>query len=161
MKSSHQIRVEKFMRQAGQPAPLTPTMPSLKTRILRARLIMKETLKTILALGLQPHVMNEQNGFKGTQIYPANVKFVPQGEPNLIAIVDGCADVIVVTTGTLSACGVHDYRVMELVDENNLMKFGTGSWTDDFGKHHKPPGHKPPDFAGELRSQGWRERETA
>jgi len=44
-------------------------------------------------------------------------------DPVLKDIINGCCDVLVVTTGTLSACGVNDIRPVEIVDENNLDKF--------------------------------------
>jgi len=74
-------------------------------------------------------------------------------EPDLIEIADGCADISVVTIGTLSACGIDAEPLLELVDRNNLAKFGPGHSRREDGKLIKPPGHKPPDIAGLLESQ--------
>ncbi len=49
--SSHQQRVEHFMRQARQPLPEEPSIPSEEIRRLRAKLILEEALETIKALG--------------------------------------------------------------------------------------------------------------
>ena len=68
----------------------------------------------------------------------------------MVETIDGCCDLAVVTTGTLSACGVPDLPFQQAVDQNNLEKFGPGNTIRDDGKLIKPPGHKPPDIAGIL-----------
>ena len=143
MNTEHQRRVEKFMAHAAQDVPGVPVVPSLSVRELRARLILEEALETITALGFI--VVKSKKG-DGLEVFAS-------GEPNLIEIVDGCADVSVVTIGTLSACGVHDAPILELVDNNNLAKFGPGSHRRKDGKWEKPPGHKPPDILEALRAQ--------
>lgn len=135
-KSFHQKRVEKFMGLAQQELPLSPTIPSHEVLRLRAKLILEEALETVQALGFEADVV-----FHGDFVRP------PQ---NLVGILDGCADLSVVTIGTLSACGVPDIELLELVDANNLAKFGPGGYRRDDGKWIKPPGHKAPDIAGLL-----------
>jgi predicted HAD superfamily Cof-like phosphohydrolase len=71
----------------------------------------------------------------------------------MVEIVDGCADVIVVTTGTLSACGVADSAVQNEVDQANLRKFGPGSYKREDGKWMKPPDFRPPDIEAVLAAQ--------
>lgn len=46
-----------------------------------------------------------------------------------------------------------DVIPQQLVDENNLAKFGPGGYRRDDGKWIKPPGHKPPAIAKALRWQ--------
>jgi len=82
------------------------------------------------------------------------LQFAPTHAPDLIGIVDGCADVSVVTIGTLLACGVEDKPILELVDTNNLAKFGPGHSYREDGKLIKPPGHRPPDITKALILQG-------
>jgi predicted HAD superfamily Cof-like phosphohydrolase len=143
MKTSHQIRVEKFMLAAGQSVPQKPCIPNELTRILRARLILEECLETVEALGFQidggPKAMAEEI-LDGT----ADCK------PDLIEIIDGCCDIKVVTTGTLSACGLPDDPFQVEVDLNNLAKFGPGGHRRSDGKWEKPPNFTGPDIKGVL-----------
>lgn len=140
--SQHYDRVAKFMKLAGQATPaFTGTMDE-HTRISRARLMLEETLETII-LGLGVKLTNPD----GSVIDLKTTRFEINGELNVQEVVDGCADVHVVTTGTLVALGVPDEQLLELVDENNLKKFGLGGYRDETGKWIKPLGHKAPDIA--------------
>lgn len=146
MRTDHQRRVEEFMRLAGQAIPPNPIMPSLEIRKLRANLILEEALETIEALGFNI-VMKPFDG--AIEVGP------PSHEPNIIEVVDGCADISVVTIGTLSAFGVKDGPILEAIDQNNLAKFGPGSYRRETdGKWMKPSGHKPADIMGLLEAQG-------
>jgi predicted HAD superfamily Cof-like phosphohydrolase len=143
VKSDHQKRVEELMRRAGQDVPSRPFMPSALIRKLRANLILEEALETIEALGFDVIMRPFDNTLVLREAEP----------PDLVKIVDGCADTIVVTTGTLSACGVRDQPILEAVDLNNLGKFGPGSYRREDGKWMKPPGHVPPDLRSLLEIQ--------
>src|SRR5690606_33615746 len=77
-------------------------------------------------------------------------KFVANNEFDLEKTVDGCCDLKVVTTGTLSSCGIPDELFQKEVDENNLKKFGPGHSYREDGKLIKPPGHQPPNIKGLL-----------
>jgi predicted HAD superfamily Cof-like phosphohydrolase len=147
MKSVHQQRVEKFMGLAGQNIPASPIAPDLETRELRARLILEESLETIKALGFQVMAKEEI-------VDEDLVRFVDCFEPDLIEIADGCADIKVVTTGTLSACGIEDEELQCDVDQNNMAKFGPGGFRRDDGKWVKPPNHQPPNISKILEDQG-------
>ena len=144
-KTPHQQRIEQFMRLAKQRVPQLPEMPSEKTRELRAKLIMEEALETIDALGVDVTCGN-------TYVSKDNVHLFATHPPNLVEIADGCADISVVTIGTLSACGIPDQGLLEMVDKNNLEKRGNGSYIRPDGKLVKPPNHKPPDIRGWLES---------
>lgn len=155
----HAQRVLAFMFRANQSPPPTPTMPDEKTRILRAKLIFEEAMETINALGVTVSVPA-----RGPDASPDPISvneaphfFDATHEPCFDEIVDGCADVSVVTIGTLLACGVEDAPILELVDQNNLAKFGPGHSYREDGKLVKPPGHKPPDILKALLRQepGW------
>jgi predicted HAD superfamily Cof-like phosphohydrolase len=136
--SPHYERVREFMRMAKQGTPDRIGLPDEATRLLRARLIHEEATETIHALGCS--------------VNPAgNVMFDYRYKPDLIGIVDGCADVSVVTIGTLIACGVPDGALLQMVDVNNLAKFGEGHSFRPDGKLVKPPNHKPPAIAGLLK----------
>ncbi len=156
-RSEHQTRIDKFMVLAGQELPHEPTEPSLEVRKLRASLILEETLEKIYkGLGVQVKVFF--NGYYGDQCINLNgssisFSFSEGCGFNMIETVDGCADLSVVTIGTLSAIGVDDLAILEEVDNNNLAKFGPGGKRRDDGKWEKPPGHKPPDIEGILAKQ--------
>ena len=149
-RSPHYNRVLEFMLRAKQDCPLVPTMPSDKVRELRARLILEEALETIEALGFRVKVADSVDEH---EVSMATIVLKPTGYENLIELVDGCADLSVVTVGTLIAAGVKDVPVLECVDENNLQKFSEGHRINEFGKLIKPPNHRPPDIARVLREQ--------
>jgi len=179
-KSDHQVRIEKFMKLiAGQELPQSPEVPPIGIRQLRAALILEETFETIDALGFKVNAIpvkfnnvNNDHRFecpdcdgdlycygceKPVKIIPAEqIKYEleakeDQNNISLVDIVDGCADISVVTIGTLSACGVSDEPIMREVDDNNLTKFGPGQYIRDDGKLVKPPNHKPPRIAETLQ----------
>lgn len=154
--SAHQLRVEAFMRLAKQALPGKPTIPDPKVRELRARLILEEALEAAEALGCDVWV--------GDQIkqYHANPAAMKSGtirieasshKPDFAEIVKECCDIAVVTTGTLSAFGVKDKIPHQIVDDNNLAKFGPGHSIRADGKLVKPPNHKKPDMQGEIDRQ--------
>jgi predicted HAD superfamily Cof-like phosphohydrolase len=138
-RTPHQLRVEQFMRLARQPLPPRPTLPDEATRMLRARLILEEAFETVAGLGFAYD--------------PQTRGLIPAGKPSLIEIADGCADLSVVTTGCLSACGIADEPLLHAVDLNNLEKFGPGHFWREDGKLMKPADHVPPDIARVLELQ--------
>ncbi len=143
--TDHYRRIVEFMMLAKQDVPSRPPfIPDEKVRLLRARLIHEESTETIHGLGC--YVV------PGT----GEVAISPVHEPDLVEIADGCADISVVTTGTLIACGIPDAALLELVDRNNLAKFGPGHLIRPDGKLIKPAGHTPPDVAGFLKELGWK-----
>lgn len=157
--SAHYDRVRDFMTRAKQDCPTTPTIPSAKTRILRAKLMMEEVLETIAGLGVSVSVnangsMAESNTIE-VGITNGVCHFHDNGIVDMVEVADGCADVAVVTTGTLIAIGVADLALQAAVDKNNNDKFGPGHSWNEAGKLLKPPGHKPPDIASILKAQGW------
>ena len=158
-RTQHQLNVEAFMSFAQQDIPPAPVVPDESIRVLRAKLILEEALETIRGLGLDVMLPIDvcDVGDDGVKIYADDVQFMRGPMPNLAEIVDGCCDLKVVTTGTLSACGIPDDEFQEAVDQNNLAKFGPGGYRRPDGKWVKPPNHKPPDIAG-LLEQLRRER---
>lgn len=71
-------------------------------------------------------------------------RFEAVTSPNIIGVADGCCDVKVVTTGTLTAFGLSDDSLQFEVDSNNLRKFAEGHTIDSGGKLIKPPNHPAP-----------------
>jgi len=154
-KTGHQKRIEKFMRLADQDIPCEPTEPSPEVRLLRAKLIFEEAMETISALGVDIMVdqMYAQHGPVPIHDGMYNLKVNPRRKFDMIEVADGCADVSVVTIGTLSACGIADKPLLKEVDESNLRKFGPGCSKRGDGKHLKPPDWKAPDIAKVLNEQ--------
>lgn len=149
MKSQHQQRVEELMVKAGQEIPHKPTIPSKEIRLLRAKLILEEATETIMALGCT--IGSDEYGMGMEHVLNVNIN---EGyDLSLEEIADGCWDTIVVTTGTLSACGIHDTEGQREVDENNLAKFGPGGYRRDDGKWVKPPNHPKPRIKEVLEAQ--------
>lgn len=159
----HQSRIEDFMRKAKQDVPDKPTIPSNEVAILRAKLIHEESGETIRALGVSPIYVFQVRFAEGTQpltfqidlskIKQSELIFEKTGPTNLIEVADGCADISVVTIGTLSACGIKDGPVLEAVDQNNLEKFGEGHYWREDGKLCKSPNHKKVDLEAVLKEQ--------
>jgi predicted HAD superfamily Cof-like phosphohydrolase len=118
VRTQHQQRVDEFMRLAKQELPDRPTLPDEKTRKLRAKLILEEALETVVELGFDvfAHDKIVEKGLGCLQLKPNK-------KENLEGIADGCADILVVTTGTFSACGLDDNPIQIEVDINNLAKF--------------------------------------
>ena len=148
MKSEHYCRIEEFMKLAQQEMPKHPKIPSKEVRELRAKLIFEECKETIRALGFSMY--DGAEGLTLDSIY----------KPKLVEIADGCADISVVTIGTLIACGIHDKELLECVDKNNLEKFGEGHSIREDGKVIKPPNHQPPDIAKILKDQIYSEEKN-
>jgi predicted HAD superfamily Cof-like phosphohydrolase len=154
-KTPHQKDVEFFMTQAGQQVPSEPTIPDEPTRLLRARLVLEEALELIDALCVELDFM----GFTLTKealVEEDSIEFslYPDIYPKLEEIAKEAADVIVVTTGTASACGIAMKPIQQAVDQSNLEKFGPGGYRDKHGKWHKPTNWKKPDLTKLLKDQG-------
>ena len=147
MPTAHYDRVKTFMQKVGQDTPAGAAVPDEKTRILRAKLILEEALETVEALGVRVHT-------KGVEVTEEGVDYSGDGEVNLQEVADGCADISVVTIGTLIAFGIADEPLLEEVDASNLRKFGEGSYRREDGKWMKPPGWTPPDIMGAI-DKGW------
>ena len=157
-RTAHQARIEAMMCRAGQSISKVPVLPSLETRLARAKLVMEEALELTEALGIGIVVFsNEPQQRPLLGITRTNYKCFPRSdiEPNLTEIAKEAADVSVVAIGTLSACGIKDNELLKLVDNNNLAKFGPGGYKDENGKWIKPPNHPKPEVKELLESQGF------
>jgi len=144
------------MNKAGQAVPELPCIPGPEVRMLRAKLILEEALETVLALGVDVSVRYHGVGAGG--MIPVEDKMLifehnPTRKISLVEICDGCADVSVVTIGTLSACGVSDVTLLEEVDRSNLDKFRGDAHRNEAGKWVKPSDWIAPDIKNVLQEQ--------
>lgn len=153
MRTEHQQRVAEFMLRAGQNFPDRPEVPPGAVRLLRARLIFEEALETIAALGISVHLRSATHYGLAFEDFSLQDRHIGDAI-NLEDIADGCADISVVTTGTLLACGIADRPLLEEVDRSNLAKFtGDGHRHPETGKWIKPSDWAPPNIAGVLGAQ--------
>ena len=143
MPTPHYKRIRAFMQHAGQDTPDSVTIPDAASRLLRAKLILEEAMETVQALGVEVSLGDTLVQFDA-------LSWREGGDVDLEGVVDGCADISVVTMGTLVAFGVDDEAVLQEVDEANLRKFGPGSYAREDGKWMKPPGWMPPDILGVI-----------
>lgn len=139
-------RVRQFMTKANQGTPEAASIPDFETRRLRASLILEEAIETIRGLGF------EVAGDEAHGIYLEEA-----GAPDMVEIVDGCCDVLVVTLGTLIACGVRHEPVMTEVCDSNDTKFADGYFINGIGKVIKSPHYRPANIAKVLEEAfGWK-----
>lgn len=139
------------MKKVGQRIPEEPEVPDAHTRTLRAKLILEEALETIDALGVR--VAASRNGVDvPLTSSDTDLVFEATNEVDLEGVVDGCADISVVTVGTLISFGIDDEPVLEEVDAANLRKFEPGSYMREDGKWIKPPDWQPPDIVGVINA---------
>ena len=146
MPTVHYQRVRSFMEKAGQETPSEVVVPDEHTRLLRARLILEEAIETVNALGIAVKVPEGE-------LEIDTCMFKPERAIDLEGVADGCADISVVTVGTLIAFGIDDEQLLREVDEANLRKFGPGSYVREDGKWMKPSDWTPPNIAGVLATQ--------
>lgn len=147
----HFQRIRQMMGGFGQDTPDRPEIPDAKTRELRCRLILEEALEFVEAAGFTTYMA------AGGGIYhPISFKdlsFESTSKPDLELMVDGLADISVVTIGSFVALGVADEAVLLEVDKNNLLKIATGHKDPETGKFIKAPDHPLPDIQGVLDTQ--------
>ena len=139
------------MLKVGQEVPSEPEIPDARIRTLRAKLILEEALETVLALGVTvtASAANASVELTGDDV---DLTFDPSEAVDLEGVIDGCADISVVTVGTLISFGVDDEPVLEEVDSANLRKFEPGSYMREDGKWIKPPDWRPPDILRVVES---------
>lgn len=135
------------MLKANQLKPgLKPHIPDLETRTLRARLILEEAFEFAEAAGLRlcrVHTNDDVTDFiLGGKRF--NFRAESAYQPDLIGMMDACADLNYVSTGSASACGVDLEEIEEAVQRANMRKFAEGHYFVQ-GKLKKPPGWVGPE----------------
>jgi predicted HAD superfamily Cof-like phosphohydrolase len=158
-----------MMRGYGQLTPDKPCTPDEKTRRLRAQLELEEVLEFVRDSGFDvvalaycgdprdSHIT--LGGFcPGEPTKLGDYTLVSVRECDPVGVVDGLADISVVNTGSAVAFGVDLEPILEIVDNNNLLKIKTGKRDPATGKFIKHPNHPSPapEIAAELRRQSSR-----
>lgn len=142
--TEHALRVALFAIKGGQFVPAHPHMPRADVRKLRCLLLLEETLEFIEASGFAVDLYSVFSGVCKVGERFGYTVYETGKNPSYEDMVDACADVSVVNTGTLIALGAGDAEVLEAVDNANLAKV-TGNVTRDAnGKIKKPDDWQPP-----------------
>ncbi len=152
-KSKNQLRVQAFMlrmRSDMQGCALSPSIPAPETRVLRAKLLLEETLETIEAMGIQ---LDLPDAFTALKI--KDIEFKPVLPVNIVEVADGLCDVDVVKDGAAEAFGISLQPLLSIVHDDNDKKFLPGHKFVN-GKLIKPPDHKgcTAEIGRELLRQG-------
>lgn len=128
---NRQQLVKDNMRNMLQATPQVPTIPSDDVLILRATLIMEETLETIAGLGVTLRIMDSDRQHAGWCMEvckAANLEFKRDKPINIFEVVDGLADLDYVgPCGTAVAFGVDLDPIFQEVHRSNMTK----CWTDE------------------------------
>ena len=155
MKEEHTSKwykdIREFMESAGQTVNNEPTPLCEEDAILRARLIMEEALETCAALGVAigVNIAESEEDASYEELSFDRLAFVKYDETDLLGVVDGCCDILVVTLGTMVSIGVPDHPFMKEVNQNNLSKVKPVAKIEN-GKIQKPPGYQPPNLANVM-----------
>lgn len=141
------------MEKAGQSVSEKPELPFMRDRLRMAKLILEEAFETVEALGFEtfitkpgvPHevVTYEKILFMSTWENPRPGS--PEETEKLVEIEDGCCDLRYVATCCSLGCGAPVTTTQDIVDSNNLEKFGPGHSHNEAGKLIKPPGFEGPE----------------
>lgn len=155
-KSRLQRDVEAFMAKAKQRVPQHPAEPTEAERLRCIRVITEEWLELVKGFGVAikvtpPTVPPPRTPFL-LQMKDLTFEASPIGF-DMVQAVDGAIDTEYTLICALSACGIADEEIRELVSKSNLAKFGPGHYFREDGKLMKPPGFRPPDIAAAIRRQ--------
>jgi predicted HAD superfamily Cof-like phosphohydrolase len=149
-----QDQVLEFHVAFDVPCPGFPTVPPADRVRLRLRLIAEEFLELVAAATNDP----DDNG---PRIRMERIKSLigKHMETSVIRVdlpefIDACGDLDYVVEGSRLEFGVDGLPIADAIHAANMAKLG-GPVVD--GKIRKPAGWQPPDIAGELRKQGWRQ----
>lgn len=136
--------VARMMRAFGQEIKAVPELPDAATRLLRGRLILEETLETLVR-GLGLHISVEHGDEQFVIHSIKDLKVSVEGPGDLVELADGTADMKVVVYGTDNAAGLNAQTIFEEVMDSNMSKtYPDGSvQRDGFGKVIKPDHYRP------------------
>lgn len=155
--TNEQRIVKNWMFNFGQETPEKPCIPSLEVRKLRAKLILEEALETCHALNMHPYL--KRTHYEDDILEDDSYGFWEDSKQqvDLTLIADGCADLKVVTEGTLVACGLIDNRLRKTPTLEELEKIlGEGKHetigVNPDGSISTPPHNTDPLFNEVMRS---------
>lgn len=144
-----------FFGLAGQEVGSGPHIPSDDVVRLRLRLNAEEVFETIEA-GVHPSDCTSKDLLRKARTLVMMAIDSCRVGVDLPGFADGCIDSLYVTIGALVAFGIDIKPLWRAVQAANMAKVG-GPKDPVTSKQLKPPGWVPPDIAGELAEQGWRQ----
>jgi predicted HAD superfamily Cof-like phosphohydrolase len=171
--TTEQKQVMEWNQKAGNICPDKPTIPDLETRKICAKLILEEALETISGLGVNV-MASDGHGLFDASIIDFFRFEEPHYNADLTEVADGLADLMVVTLGCASRCGIDLEPVFAEVMRANESKWWTSSEVgysglpgftftvisdglfaakDSAGKIRKSPHYKPPEIEPILEAQ--------
>lgn len=146
---SHRARVRAMMQGFGQTTPDALTMPTIHDRKRMCNLLLEEVFEFVDACGLSVIVTSSDREH-------VSINLDATAAPRFIDMVDGMADISVVLHGATNGCGISDWaweRILEEVDNNNLLKIQNGHLDPASGKFIKPKDHPKPNLVDILMAQ--------
>lgn len=139
--SRHENDVRQFMVLAGRKLPTRPAAPDSATLQLCSKLIMEEFTELMIELGYTislDKVLGDGPAFR---------------IPSLARVAKEACDLRYVVTYLLASLGIDAESCQELVDKNNLEKFGPGHSFRADGKLLPPAGFEKVTLEDEIRHQ--------
>ncbi len=116
--TKEQNQVKEFMQTFGQETPDKPTLATEEIRMLRAKLVLEETLEFIQALGLTLRVVDGNDALDITDLVLNHT-----GKPDLVEVADALVDLHYVGyCGSGTAFGFDLEPIFKAVHDNNMTK---------------------------------------
>ena len=137
-----QLQVAEFHEKFGAPIGERPANVSFPRAQLRARLILEETVETVVALV----------GTSGARRLFSELSLTNYHTPSLVEVADGMCDTLYVVHGAAIEMGIDLAPLFDEVHRTNMAKEGGAIRAD--GKILKPAGWQKPRIAELLREQG-------
>ncbi len=150
-------QVAAFHEAMGVPTRYRPeSIPDDRVR-LRLKLIGEEFIELIAATMGTPEALGANNAEEAIREFRQIVDESPV-KVDLVAVADALADLDYVIEGSRLEWGIDGGPIADEVQRSNMSKLVDGKpVVRDDGKILKGPNWSPPDIAGELRKQGWKE----
>lgn len=153
MISPNAAKVAEFHRAFGHPVESEITLPDVKTRLLRFRLLFEEVMEFGRAVGIDELAELPEEEFSARVKEAAATFTINDNYPvDIIEAADALADIEYVTHGAGLVFGFPSQEVFDAVQDSNMSKLGADGQPilAEDGKVVKGPGYFPP--TGLIRS---------
>ena len=114
-----QKRIRQWMKMFGQATPCQPTVSDEKTRELRCRLLLEETVEFCQASGFRASVTPAL----AENRHHIELRANPSADPDLVEMADALADIKYVEDGAACALGIDMEPIDAEVHDSNMSKF--------------------------------------
>lgn len=142
--------VKEFHLAFGHPVEGRPTMPNIKQRALRVRMLAEELTELADAFGVEVCVVRRENG--GLDNYEVVVEQAEDLTPNIVEAADALGDIRYLVDGGNLICGIDGEAVLAEIHRSNMSKLGADGQPvrRADGKTLKGPNYFKPDIAKVL-----------